>query len=62
MSKMYFLYNTVWWTVEGGLFMWSYSPDAVPAGLQRMISQKASKSKIKTGGWFLPVAFSEQCD
>lgn len=42
--------------------MWSYSPDAVPAGLQRMISQKASKSKIKTGGWFLPVALSEQCD
>lgn len=45
--------------------MWSYltySPDAVPAALQRATSQKAAKSRVKTGGWFLPVALSEQRD
>jgi len=42
-----------------GSYLTSFT-DAVPAGLQRIVSQKASMSKIKSGNWFLPVALSEQ--
>lgn len=42
-----------------GSYLTSFT-DAVPAGLQHIVSQKASRSKIKSGNWLLPVVLSEQ--